>query len=74
MKIAIPENQGEVNQHFGQSKSFAIIELDQNNQVITVQEISATGLQHRHEGLASLLKDQNVETVIVGGIGPGAVQ
>lgn len=74
MKIAIPENQGQVNPHFGQSKSFAIIEIDQNNQVTSVQEVSATGLQHQHEGLAGLLKGQNVETVIVGGIGAGAVQ
>lgn len=74
MKIAIPESQGEVNQHFGQSKSFAIIEIDQNNQVTSVQEVSAANLQHQHEGLAGLLKGQDVETVIVGGIGAGAVR
>lgn len=74
MKIAIPENQGQVNQHFGQSKSFAIVEIGQNNQVTNVQEVSAEGLQHAHEGLAGLLKGQDVETVIVGGIGAGAVQ
>ncbi len=74
MKIAIPENQGEVNQHFGQSKNFAIIEIDENKQVTSVQEVSASGLQHKHEGLAGLMKAQGVDTVIVGGIGAGAVQ
>ncbi|PKM83127.1 MAG: diguanylate cyclase [Firmicutes bacterium HGW-Firmicutes-14] len=74
MKIAIPDNQGEVNQHFGQSRSFAIIEIDSNNAVTGIETVSAAGLQHRHEGIAELLKQQGVEVVIVGGIGQGALE
>ncbi len=70
MKIAVPNNNGEVNQHFGQSQSFAVIDIDSNS----VTEVSAAGLQHKHEGLAGLLKEQGVEVVIVGGIGAGALQ
>ena len=73
MKIAIPNNNGEVNQHFGQSQFFSVIELDSNN-IVNVEDLQASGLQHQHEGLAGFLKDQGVETVIVGGIGAGAVQ
>lgn len=72
MKIAIPENQGMVNQHFGQSRSFAVIKID-GSQVQEVETISADGLQHRHEGLADFLKNNGVETVVVGGIGQGAI-
>lgn len=74
MKIAIPENAGEVNQHFGQSRSFAIIEIDENKKITGVETVPTIGLQHQHEGIAQFLKNRGVETVIVGGIGPGAIQ
>ncbi len=73
MKIAIPDNNGEVNQHFGQSRSFSIIEIDNNSQVIDIKTVSAAGLQHQHEGIADFLRNQGVEVVIVGGIGQGAI-
>lgn len=74
MKVAIPENVGTVNQHFGKSNSFAIIDIDDNKNIIDVEIVPAAGLQHQHEGIAQFLKDKGVETVIVGGIGPGAIQ
>ncbi|MHB9094519.1 MAG: NifB/NifX family molybdenum-iron cluster-binding protein [Eubacteriales bacterium] len=74
MRIAIPDNNGEVNQHFGQSKSFSIIDIDDKNNVLFHENISTLGLQHMHEGLADLLKKQRVEVVIVGGIGQGAIE
>lgn len=73
MKLAIPSNNGEVNPHFGQSKTFAIVEINDQQEVTSVEEVSAANLQHKHEGLAGLLKDQKVDVVIVGGIGAGAV-
>ena len=74
MKIAIPENAGEVNQHFGQSRSFAIIEIDENKKIAGVETVPTAGLQHQHAGIAQFLKGRGVETVIVGGIGPGAIE
>ncbi|WP_418790657.1 NifB/NifX family molybdenum-iron cluster-binding protein [Phosphitispora sp. TUW77] len=73
MKIAIPDNNGEVNQHFGQSRSFSLIEIDNSNHVIDINTVSTAGLQHMHEGIADFLKNQGVEIVIVGGIGKGAI-
>ena len=73
MRIAIPDNNGEVNQHFGQSKSFSIIDIDDKHNVLFVENISTAGLEHMHEGLADLLKKREVEVVIVGGIGQGAI-
>ncbi len=74
MKIAIPDNYGEVNPHFGQSQSFAIIEINASSQIVNMESISAAALQHNHAGLAGLLKDRGVEVLIAGGIGPGAIQ
>ena len=73
MKIAIPDNNGEVNQHFGRSTGFSIIDIDNQNSVTNIETVSAAGLQHQHEGIADFLKKQGVEIVIVGGIGQGAI-
>ncbi|KKM12017.1 diguanylate cyclase [Clostridiales bacterium PH28_bin88] len=72
MRIAIAELNGEVNQHFGQTRRFALLDT-KDNRPGPVQYLDASGLQHRHEGLANLLKSAGVETVITGGIGPGAI-
>ena len=74
MRIAIPDNNGEVNQHYGQSKVFSIIDIEENQNIVMVDSISTGALQHNHGGLAELLKTQGVDVVIVGGIGAGAVE
>ncbi|KAF1084881.1 Dinitrogenase iron-molybdenum cofactor [Sporotomaculum syntrophicum] len=73
MKIALPHEYGYVNQHFGKSREFVIVELS-GGQIIDKKIISAEQMQHNHEGLAGLLRDEQVDTVIVGGIGAGALQ
>ncbi|APC42057.1 NifB/NifX family molybdenum-iron cluster-binding protein [Clostridium estertheticum] len=72
MKIAIPNNGSMVNQHFGMSKSFVIVTIE-DKKVISTQEISSAELQHEHQGLADLLKNQGATVVITGGIGGGAI-
>ncbi|MFL0247173.1 NifB/NifX family molybdenum-iron cluster-binding protein [Candidatus Clostridium stratigraminis] len=72
MKIAVPNNGNMVNQHFGMSKSFTIVSVE--NEIVTkVEEISTEQFQHEHEGLANLLKQHGVDVVITGGIGQGAI-
>ena len=73
MKIAIPNDNGQVNQHFGRSKEFMIIEME-NQKVKSTKSVSTEQVAHNHEGLVGLMKDNNVEAVILGGIGPKAVQ
>lgn len=72
MKIAIPNNGNMVNQHFGMSKSFVIITIEENK-VLQVEEISTEELMHQHQGLAALLVKHGADTVITGGIGAGAI-
>lgn len=71
-KIAIPSAGVMVNAHFGRSQAFTIFEIV-NNQVTGVEILDATGFEHQHAGIAQLLKSKGVETVICGGIGPGAI-
>lgn len=73
MKIALPNDGNMVNQHFGMSKSFVIVTVE-DGEIKNTEEISTAELAHQHEGLASLLTEHNVSLVIVGGIGGGAIQ
>jgi predicted Fe-Mo cluster-binding NifX family protein len=73
MKIAIPVENGQVNQHFGRSREFAIMDME-NQKVAGQKVVSAETLQHNHEGLADLLHREKVEAVVLGGIGPYALQ
>lgn len=73
MKIAMPYENGQLNQHFGRSREFIIIEVQDGN-IAGRKIISAANLQHNHEGLAGLLARENVDVVVLGGIGPMALQ
>jgi predicted Fe-Mo cluster-binding NifX family protein len=72
MKVAIPNKNNMVNQHFGMSKSFVIATIENNN-ILNVEEISSAELAHQHQGLAALLVKHEVNVVITGGIGGGAL-
>lgn len=47
--------------------------IEEKQNIHVLDSVSAAGIQHRHEGLADLLQKQEVEVVIVGGIGQGAI-
>ncbi|KOF56525.1 MULTISPECIES: NifB/NifX family molybdenum-iron cluster-binding protein [Clostridium] len=73
MKIAIPNNGSALNQHFGKSKGFMIGTIE-NDKIEKLEEVSTVELAHQHEGLADLLAKHNVDVVITGGIGSGALE
>lgn len=68
MKIAMPARNGQVNEHFGTTQEFAIIELE-NGKVKESRILSNEGLQHNHGGIANMLKNEKIEVIICGGIG-----
>lgn len=72
MKIAMPNNGNLVNQHFGKSKSFVIVTVEDKN-IMNIEEVSTAELLHQHQGLADLLQKNGVNVVITGGIGGGAL-
>lgn len=73
MKIAIPNNGEMVNQHFGMSKSFVIVTVE-DKKIVNVVEVSSEEFAHQHKGLADLLVKQGATVVITGGIGAGAIE
>ena len=72
MKIAIPNNGNMVNQHFGMSKSFVIVTIE-DKKILNIEEVSSAELTHQHDGLADLLTSKGTKVVITGGIGEGAI-
>ncbi|ABO49195.1 Dinitrogenase iron-molybdenum cofactor biosynthesis [Desulforamulus reducens MI-1] len=73
MKIAMPAKNGQVNQHFGTTQEFAIVDLE-NKKVKETKILSNDGLQHNHGGIAYMLKAENIDTIICGGIGGHMIQ
>lgn len=71
MKVAITTQNNEVFQHFGKCESFTIFEID-NDKIISKSILNPNGVGHG--ALAGLLKENNIDTLICGGIGEGAKQ
>lgn len=73
MRIALPVDNGNINQHFGKSKEFKVLDLE-GDTIKSERVISAAMLAHNHEGLAGLLVGEKVDAAIVGGIGQYALE
>ena len=70
MKLAITFENGQVFQHFGQSKAFKIYDITDDGKTVaeSILEVQGEG----HGSLAKLLDDNGVNVLICGGIGGGA--
>jgi predicted Fe-Mo cluster-binding NifX family protein len=72
MKIAIVKAGEQVSSHYGQSEGFLLAELD--NGSVSSKSVIQAPTEHSCGGLAQLFLQHKVDTVIVGGIGGGAIQ
>ncbi|MDD2620142.1 MAG: NifB/NifX family molybdenum-iron cluster-binding protein [Syntrophomonadaceae bacterium] len=72
MKIGMPKDGESINQHFGQSKQFLIVTVE-DGQVVEQKEVGSESLQHNHAGLSGLFLSEGVSLVITGGIGQPAL-
>ena len=70
MKIAITCENGSVFQHFGHTPEFAVFEIE--NGKVTASKMLFSG-GSGHGALATLLTLEQVEVLICGGIGGGAI-
>lgn len=67
MKIAMPYKDGRVNEHFGSSKEFVVVEAEQG--AIKGKKVLTNEILHDHGGLARMLAAESVDVIITGGIG-----
>jgi len=72
MRIGMPKNGEMINQHFGQSREFLIVNIE-NGAVTDKKVVGGDALQHNHAGLSGLFVNEGVSLVIVGGIGQPAL-
>ena len=70
MKIAVTCENHQVFQHFGHTPGFAVYEV-KDNQIVTEKMLSSG--DSGHGALATLLAMEQVEVLICGGIGGGAI-
>ena len=68
-KIAVTYENGEVFQHFGHTEQFKVYEVSDGK--VTASEVVDTN-GNGHGALAGFLKERGVDTLVCGGIGPGA--
>lgn len=69
MKIAIPHADGQIFPHFGKTPQFLVAEVENQKILSTTMLTPSTG---GHGALAAFLREQQVDTVICGGIGESA--
>lgn len=70
MKIAVTCENGQVFQHFGHTPGFAIFEVEDKK--IVSEKLLSSG-EFGHGALAGLLAEENIDVLICGGIGGGAI-
>lgn len=70
--IAIPVAGEKINDHFGHSDVFRIINLTERNKVISVEEMASTQGCGCKSQLAEALKEKGVSLVLAGNMGAGA--
>jgi predicted Fe-Mo cluster-binding NifX family protein len=73
MKIAIPVENGRLNSHFGGSRHFALMEVDQNTKTILRSE-TLPAPEHKPGLFPRWLREHGVQVVIAGGIGQRALE
>lgn len=71
MKIAVTYENGQVFQHFGHTEQFKVYEIE-DHKVTDSKIVDTNG--SGHGALAGFLADEQVDVLICGGIGMGAIR
>ena len=69
MKLAVTYDNGQIFQHFGHTEEFKVYTIE-NNEIKESHILSSNGVGHG--ALATLLQEEDISTLICGGIGGGA--
>ncbi|MCQ2530408.1 MAG: FKBP-type peptidyl-prolyl cis-trans isomerase [Lachnospiraceae bacterium] len=70
MKIAVSYENGQVFQHFGKTEEFKVYDIE-DKEVISSEVMGTNGVGH--EALADFLVENEIDIVICGGLGEGAM-
>ena len=70
MKIAVTYDNGNIFQHFGRTENFKVYEIE-DNKVVSSEVVGSNGIGHG--ALAGLLAEHDIQVLICGGLGGGAL-
>ena len=70
MKIAVTYENGNIFQHFGRTETFKVYEVE-DGRIVSSEVIGSDGIGHG--ALAGLLADRDIQVLICGGLGGGAM-
>lgn len=74
MKLALPTNNGMVEGHFGQCANYTIVTIDADRKIEKIELIDSQQGCGCKSNIASVLRDQGVDTMLAGNMGEGALQ
>lgn len=72
MIIAVAYNNGQINEHFGHAEQFAIYDFPMSEVENATKRLINCSDKHGHQAMADLMRDNNVDAVIVGSMGSEA--
>ena len=69
MRIAVAYQDGEIGEHFGHAKLFAIYDYAEADVNRCTKKLVETGDRHGHQAMAELMREEKVDAVISGNMG-----
>lgn len=73
MKIALPTRDGRIDSHFGHCEYYTIVEINENNEVVSKNTLESPVGCGCKSNIAYTLAELGVEVMLAGNMGQGAV-
>ena len=73
MKIALPSNQNQVDEHFGHCEHFTVFTIDGQKKITEEEKIASPAGCGCKSNIAQTLAEQGVKLMLAGNMGHGAV-
>lgn len=73
MKIALPSRQNQVDEHFGHCESFTVFTVNERQEILTAETVSAPAGCGCKSNIARTLAEMGVTVMLAGNMGQGAV-
>ena len=73
MKIALPSNQNQIDEHFGHCEYFTVFTVDDQKKILLEEKITSPAGLGCKSNIAQTLAEQGVKLMLAGNMGQGAV-
>ena len=73
MKIALPSNKNQIDEHFGHCEYFTVFTIDDKNKILSQETITPPAGCGCKSDIASILAQMGVTHMLAGNMGQGAV-